>query len=64
MPLDELRAEAFPRSNELAKRTSDILAGEPPQKLMVRETEKGLLLQRLRERDRPILQSGGPGPPP
>jgi hypothetical protein len=67
MPLDAPRAEVFSHSEReqlLARRISDILAEKPPQKLMVPETEQKSLMQRLRERDRPIVASGGGRPPP
>lgn len=67
MVLDELKAEVSSYSDseqELAKRISEMLAGGPPRSLRVGETDKQLLLQRLRFQDHAVLQSGGEGPPP
>jgi hypothetical protein len=69
MPLGETEAKVSSRLERERERgsegrVSDILAGKPPQALMVRRTEKKLLLQRLREVDRPILASDGNWPPP
>jgi hypothetical protein len=67
MPLGETEAKVFSRSereHELERRVFEMLSGKPPQALMIRGTEKKLLLQRLREQDRPTLASDRNRPPP
>ena len=66
MPLGETEAKGFSRSEreqELERRVFEMLAGKLPRALMARGTEKKLLLQRLREQDRPTLASDKRPPP-